>query len=321
MSYQHIFAGNPLDRGEAQRRDEQWISDRAADPSSRFLPMHNLNVLISDDTEPRLGWVSLDDLARLGGDSPYAPTSQASMNRHDPILLGVLDGKAHFVVDVSADGDAESRLQQNENFRFEDCRTAGTLLPGDEAGIMAQARAQLDWHKRHRFCSVCGHESEKGRGGQVRKCPQCNAQHFPRTDPVVIMLVVDVENDRCLLGQSRGRLARMRTYSALAGFMDQGETIEEAVAREVMEEAGIKVKNVRYHSSQPWPFPSSLMIGCLAEAATNEIAMDNEEMTDVQWFERDEVLKALEGKSERLTIPQPIAIAHHLIKAWATKSF
>jgi len=270
--------------------------------------MHDLNVLISGDASPRLGWVTLDDLAQLGGDS-------------DPILLGMLDGKAHFVVDVSANSDAEGHLEQNENFRFQDCRSAGTVVPGEEAGIIAQARAQLDWHKRHRFCSVCGNESEKGRGGQVRKCPQCNASHFPRTDPVVIMLVADVENDRCLLGQSRGRLARMRTYSALAGFMDQGENIEEAVAREVMEEAGIKVTNVRYHSSQPWPFPSSLMIGCIAEAATNDINMDSEEMTDVQWFGRDEVLKALDGKSEILTLPQPIAIAHHLIKAWATKSF
>ncbi len=295
MSYQHIFAGNPLDRGEAERRDEQWISDRAKDPASRFLPMHDLNVLISGDASPRLGWVTLDDLAQLGGDS-------------DPILLGMLDGKAHFVVDVSANSDAKGHLEQNENFRFQDCRSAGTVVPGEEAGIIAQARAQLDWHKRHRFCSVCGNESEKGRGGQVRKCPQCNASHFPRTDPVVIMLVADVEND-------------MRTYSALAGFMDQGENIEEAVAREVMEEAGIKVKNVRYHSSQPWPFPSSLMIGCIAEAATNDINMDSEEMTDVQWFGRDEVLKALDGKSEILTLPQPIAIAHHLIKAWATKSF
>ena len=143
------------------------------------------------------------------------------------------------------------------------------------------------------------------------------SQHFPRTDPVIITVVADTDNDRCLLGQSRGRLQRMRTYSALAGFMDQGECIEEAVAREVMEEAGIRVKNVRYHSSQPWPFPSSLMIGCIAEADSTTINMDNEEMTDVKWFTRAEVLKALDGRSEELTVPGPIAIAHHLIKSWA----
>ena len=154
------------------------------------------------------------------------------------------------------------------------------------------------------------------RGGQVRRCPGCKAEHFPRTDPVVITVVADGE--RCLLGQSRGRLSRLKTYSALAGFMDQAESIEEAASREIMEEAGIEVTNVRYHSSQPWPFPSSLMIGCHADAATTEIRMDTEEMTDVRWFSRDEVLLALEGKSGELTIPGPIAIAHHLIKAWAT---
>ena len=157
------------------------------------------------------------------------------------------------------------------------------------------------------------------RGGQVRACPACRAQHFPRTDPVVITVVADPATDRCLLGQSRGRLSRLRMYTALAGFVDQGEAIEEAVAREVMEEAGIRVRNVRYHSSQPWPFPCSLMIGCLAEAASTTISIDDEEMSAVHWFERSEVLLALDGNSEVLTVPGPIAIAHHLIKAWATR--
>ena len=191
------------------------------------------------------------------------------------------------------------------------------MLAAAETGILAHARSQLDWHARHGFCSVCGPPTDSKRGGQVRECPSCRAQHFPRTDPVVITVVGDATTDRCLLGQSRGRLSRLRMYSALAGFVDQGEAIEEAVAREVMEEAGIHVKNVRYHSSQPWPFPCSLMIGCLAEAATTTIRKD-EEMSDVQWFDRREVLMALEEQSERLTVPGPIAIAHHLIKAWAT---
>jgi len=135
-------------------------------------------------------------------------------------------------------------------------------------------------------------------------------------DPVTITLVSD--RDRCLLGQSRGRLSRTNTYSALAGFVEQGESIEESVAREVMEEAGIRVRNIRYHSSQPWPFPSSLMIGCHADAATTQIVIDKEEMVDVRWFPRDEVLMALAGDSGTLVVPGPIAIAHHLIKAWAT---
>ena len=167
-----------------------------------------------------------------------------------------------------------------------------------EAGILAQSRAQLDWHRRHQFCSVCGQRTEQGRGGQVRKCMACKADHFPRTDPVAIMVVTDGE--RCLLGQSRGRLSRTGTYSALAGFMDQGESIEEAVRREVKEEAGIEVGQVRYHSSQPWPFPSSLMIGCHARALTTDIHIDDEEMTDVRWFPRADVLSALRGDHPQL---------------------
>ena len=298
----HTFAANPLDRGEAERRDEQWIAGQAENSASQFLPFSNLNVLLGDDPGPTLGWLSTDGIPSDGAVST-------------PTMLGMMNGATHFAIEVNE--DAAAFIEDWTGMKFEDCRAAGELLPGPEGGIVAQARAQLDWHRRHRFCSVCGKPSEKRRGGQMRFCPACKAQHFPRTDPVVITVVEDKDGDRCLLGQSRGRLQRMRMYSALAGFMDQGEAIEEAVAREIMEEAGIQVKNVRYHSSQPWPFPSSLMIGCIAEAATTDINMDAEEMTDVQWFSRAEVLLALEGKSEKLTVPAPLAIAHHLIKAWA----
>ncbi len=310
MPSPHIFANNPLDRGERERRDEDWIQSQAQDSRSKFLPFRDLNVLLTGDAQPALGWVNI---AQLRPDSG-APDA----GDREPILLGMWGGAAHFAVDLSKSEPVASRIAEQTGWHFEDCRAAGETLPGAEGGIVAQARAQLFWHSRHGFCSVCGHPTDKKRGGQVRQCPSCRAQHFPRTDPVVITVVADVAGDRCLLGQSRGRLQRMRAYSALAGFMDQGEAIEEAVAREVMEEAGIQVKNVRYHSSQPWPFPSSLMIGCLAEAATTDIHMDDEEMTDVRWFDRAEVLRALEGSSEELTVPGPIAIAHHLIKAWAT---
>ena len=297
----HIFAGNPLDRGEAERRDEKWLADRARQADSCFLPMHNLNVLVNAGPPAALAWLDYDEVDALNTDA-------------EPVFLGLLDGKAHFVADVSDVADAR-RVLASGGRRFEDCRSAAERMVGPQTGIIAQARAQLDWHNRHGHCSVCGERTNIGRGGQVRRCPSCRAEHFPRTDPVVITVVTD--GDRCLLGQSRGRLQQMKMYSALAGFMDQGENIEEAVAREIMEEAGIAVKNVRYHSSQPWPFPSSLMIGCHAEAATTDIAMDPEEMTDVQWFDRAEVLLALEGKSDVLAVPGPIAIAHHLIKAWA----
>lgn len=148
----------------------------------------------------------------------------------------------------------------------------------------------------------------------MRECTACNSQHFPRTDPVAIMMVY--QGDRCVMGQTRAR-STTTFYSCLAGFMDQGESIEEGVRREVREEAGLEVGKVTYHSSQPWPFPNSLMIGCHAEAISDEITVDEGEMSDVRWFTRDEVLLALEDKLEGVNIPGPIAIAHHLIKSWA----
>ena len=299
----HVYSGNLLDRGDRERRDENWISDRAKDPTSNFLPMWDLNVLIFEGPQQGLAWLGIEDLGRLGIDT-------------GAIFLGLLEETAYFVIDISKNDRAVRELRETEKWRFEDARTATGFLSGPDSGIVAQARAQINWHNRNGYCSICGHVTFIKRGGQVRQCSNCDTEHFPRTDPVVITLVSD--GDRCLLGQSRGRLSRMNMYSALAGFMDQGESIEEAVAREIMEEAGIRVENIRYHSSQPWPFPSSLMIGCHADAATTDIVMDPGEMADVRWFQREEVLLALEEKSNELMVPGPIAIAYHLIKAWAT---
>ena len=293
----HVFAGNPLDRGEVERRDEDWLTAQARDPSSLMLPMWQLNVPVSGDHA--LTWMPPEEIQQLNVEG-------------EPIFLGLRDGVSHFVIDVSS---AERSDVEKDGVTFEDARTTAEYMSSTDSGIVAQARAQLSWHNRHGFCAVCGHPTHIARGGQVRRCAECGTEHYPRTDPVVITVVHDGE--RCLLGQSRGRLVAMRRYSALAGFMDQGESIEEAVAREVMEEAGIKVGAVRYHSSQPWPFPSSLMIGCHADAATTDIHFDAEEMADVQWFTRDEVRLALEERSEILAIPGPTAIAHHLIRAWA----
>ncbi len=298
----HTYSGNPLDRGDRERRDEGWIGDRAKDPRSKFLPLCDLNILISEGSQHSLGWLDLNGLARLGIDT-------------GAIFLGLSDGVAHFAIDISQNAQAVRELGESGKWRFEDARSVTEVLNWSDSGIVAQARAQVNWHNHNGFCSKCGHETLVRRGGQMRYCSNCDTEHFPRTDPVVITVVSD--HDYCLLGQSRGRLSRMNMYSALAGFVDQGESIEEALAREVMEEAGIKIKNIRYHSSQPWPFPSSLMIGCLADAATTDISMDTEEMANVGWFHREETLLALEGKSDKLMVPGPIAIAHHLIKAWA----
>ena len=299
----HVYSGNPLDRGDRERRDEKWLADRAKDPGSKFLPIWDLNMPISDSSDQGLRWLGVDELSRLGIDGSV-------------IFLGLKEQAAYFAVDVYEDGPTMEELQTSGDWKFVDARTATEYLSGAESGIVAQARAQINWHNRHGFCSICGQKTSMTRGGQVRRCSECKAEHFPRTDPVVITLVSD--NDRCLLGQSRGRVYGLKMYSALAGFVDQGESIEEAVTREIMEEAGISVENIRYHSSQPWPFPWSLMIGCHADAATTEISMDDDEMADVRWFQRDEVLLALEGKNNDLEVPGPIAIAHHLIKAWAT---
>lgn len=299
----HVYAGNPLDRGDRERRDDEWLAAKARDHKSRFLPMCDLNVLIADGSDTGLGWLSFDDLNDLGVDA-------------DPIFLGMAGDEAHFVVDISNTELAVRELRESPDRRFEDARTATEVLSGPESGIVAQARAQINWHARNGYCSICGHETYIKRGGQVRQCSHCDAQNYPRTDPVVITVVSD--GDSCLLGRSRGRGSPSNRYSALAGFVDQGESIEEAVAREIMEEAGVRVGNVRYHSSQPWPFPSSLMIGCHADAMTTDILIDDEEMADVRWFPREEVLLALAGESENLVVPQPIAIAHHIIKAWAT---
>ena len=297
----HVYAANPLDRGERERRDEEWITRMGKNPGSRLLPMNDLNVPIAPAPGHGLVWLDPQTLEQLGADN-------------EPVFLGLMDGVAHFVVDVTGNGPAVAALQDSGRLIFEDARAATEYVSGPDSGIIAQARAQLSWHNRHGFCSVCGHPTAIARGGQVRRCPQCDTEHYPRTDPVVITVVHDGE--RCLLGQSRGRLVQMQRYSALAGFMDQGESIEEAVAREVMEEAGIQVGRVQYHSSQPWPFPSSLMIGCHAEAATTDIAFDDEEMADVRWFDREEVRLALEEKSDVLAIPGSIAIAYHLIRSW-----
>ena len=303
MAAAQIFAGNPLDRGERERRDEDWIRRAALGNEARFLFLWNLQAPLSTGRNARILWASRVDLDKLGLET-------------EPVLLGLLDGVPHFAADVSALDDPNRFLANLNGADFQDARNAALMLSAAEAGILCQAATQLNWHASHRFCSACGHESEIRRGGQLRQCVRCGKQHFPRTDPVVITVVS--HGDQCLLGQSRGRMTRLKTYSALAGFVDQGESIEEAVAREIMEEAGIQVKNVRYLFSQPWPFPHTLMIGCEATAATTEIVQDEEEMEDVQWFDRQEVRLALEERNPRLILPGPIAIAHHLINRWAT---
>ena len=309
----HTFAGNPIDRGDVLRRDEAEITELMHSDNARILVMAGLDPLISSngDASAALGWVGYKSVIHLLGGEADLRTFLGINGDGDPLVAWNVKGSARHGSEQISDAKA-SKL----GLELCDARESAMMLSGAETGILSQARANLGWHSTHQFCARCGDPTEMRRGGLMRQCTGCSAQHFPRTDPVIITVVTD--GDRCLLGQSAGRLSAMKMYSALAGFMDHGESMEEAVRREVKEEAGITVGRVQYHSTQPWPFPSSLMIGSHSEAISTDIAMDDFEMTDVRWFDRDEVQLALAEKSEALRVPGPIAIAHHLIKAWAT---
>lgn len=294
-----VFSGSPLDRAAPRRRDAAWLRERLADDATRVLPLWRLSPLVRTGDAARLAWATP---ALLDG-RDAAP---------EPVFLGVADDVAHFAADLSDRPDPLAEFGFAGVAHFPDLRAVAGLLPPGDAAIAAQARHLVDWHARHRFCPGCGEETRAKDGGSARGCSDCGAEHFPRTDPVVIMLVTDGE--RCLLGRQPAWPRPF--FSALAGFVEGGETLEEAVAREVAEEVGIAVANVRYLASQPWPFPASLMLGCSAEAATRAITVDKSELDEADWFTRDEVRAALAAPTPRLALPPPMAIAHHLIRAW-----
>jgi NAD+ diphosphatase len=302
------FTANPLDRMERTRTDDQAVEALRRDPTSRFVCLANLEPLV--ETAGGIAWRSRAALAEINAeDAPW-------------VLLGQDDqGRACFAVDVSAlDERAAARLAGDAQHR--DLRSSVHMMGMGDAGIMAQARSLIDWHNRHGFCAVCGQPTTMARGGAMRRCSYaaCAAQHFPRVDPVAIMLVV--RDDKCLMGRQSHFPPGM--YSALAGFIEPGETMEDAVRREVMEEAGIRVGRVDYVMSQPWPFPSSLMIGCVAEGLSDEITIDEQEIETARWITKSEAAAALkrgnpydnEGEVADLFIPPPIAIAYHLLREW-----
>jgi len=298
------FSGNPLDRASAKRSDAAWLSQMRGRPNARVLPLWKLQPLLlgppNTTGATQLGFIDGGLASGLG-----APDAIE-------VFLG-LDGEApHFSRDISALTDPlAASLASHGHFR--DARSAAALLAAQEVAIMGQAKALIDWHSRHRFCAQCGAATNFADGGYRRICPRCKAEHFPRTDPAVIMLVTTAE--RCLLG--RNKRFTGGHYSTLAGFVEPGESIEEAVRREVYEEVRVRVGQVRYFASQPWPFPSSMMIGCFAEADTQDIEVDGDEIIAARWFDRATIKRVLDGESNDVLLPRRDAIAFHLIRSWA----
>ena len=297
------YGVNPIERLSERREDAEFVAARAAEPEAA-------TILIAGDLP----------ILRRAGDAVTALHGLAEIAGRETVLerafLGLDGTRPVFAALIGA--ERAEPLKQEGKLAI-DLRSIAVqgLVPPPELGLLAEAKALMNWHQRHRFCANCGKPSTVTVSGFRRDCPSCEAQHFPRTDPVAIML--PVRGDRCLLGRS-ARFAS-RVYSALAGFIEHGETIEAAVRREIKEEAGITCGRVTYLASQPWPFPMSLMIGCHAEALSDEIVIDPLELEDARWFSRAEIAAMLKGEHpEGIMCPPPIAIAHWLVRAFAEAS-
>ena len=287
------FSGNPLDRASYKRTDPAWLAAQAA--AGLFLPF----------------WQNRPFVA--GKHAGFLPGRSAWENCLC-VFLG-LDGiQPLFAVDLP--GDSEPLL---DGGKFEEMRAAAFMLPARDTAIAGQAKALIDWHKRHGFCPNCGQATELADGGYRRTCSRCGTEHFPRTDPVVIMLPVFTHPDgseECLIGHNKRFPSPL--FSAFAGFVEPGETMEEAVRRELFEEVELKAGEIRYHASQPWPFPSSLMLGCYARALSRDFRIDSHEIAAARWLSKDEARARLANKIEdEMKLPVAIAIAHRLIRDWA----
>jgi NAD+ diphosphatase len=301
-AFTNVFAGNPLDRASYRRSEPDWIAAQLADPAALAIALWNGKPLVETKAD---GGVQIAYLS-----ASMAQSIAGGLERL--LFLGLWKEAAVFALDFEAAEDpAEGPLQGLGH--FEDLRALAPRLVPTEAAIIATAKAVFEWRRRHRFCSACGAASAVSEGGWKRVCPACETQHFPRTDPVVIML--PVKGERCLVG--RQAVWPKLMFSALAGFLEPGESIEEACARELWEEARLKTISVRYHSTQPWPYPSSLMIGLIAEVENDDAVADDVELEEVRWLTRDEARSMIAGDLGDAKAPGALAIAHQLIKAWA----
>jgi NAD+ diphosphatase len=330
MREPNFYAHPGFERAGLRRREPDWIRARIVDRDSLFVPVWRSQSLVLDieGGEPQAVILSAESVAMLLGASDSEIEDRLAHGH--VVFLGLIDDRAHFALDLSAHDAPLDRLRSpalaaagivgdgasETGLRFGDLRRFGARLSRHEAALLALARAMTFWHSRHRFCGVCGAPTRSEESGHVRRCtaPGCATLHFPRTDPAVIMLVTD--GDRALLGRNKNFVPGM--YSTLAGFVEPGESLEDAVAREVREETAIDVGAVHYHSSQPWPFPANIMLGFHAEAASTAISVDYSELEDARWFERGWLLSHQDDDAFRL--PRPDSIARRLIEDWLAGS-
>ncbi len=298
------FVSHPIDRAAHIRADADKLFALEGDRRARAYVMHRDSLLVTQGADGPRALLTLDEARKFGANP-------------GTIFLGLHEGAPVFGMGIAA--SAAEDLMGRQDVGVENLRAvaASGAIPARELSTIAMAKSLVSWHQRHGFCANCGARTSMAEGGWKRVCPTCKTEHFPRTDPVVIMLVTD--GDRCLMGRQSQFPPTM--WSCLAGFVEAAETIEQAVQREILEEAGIQCTDVRYYMTQPWPYPSSLMIGCTARATTTDITVDRNELEDARWFTRDEAVSMLaKTHADGLTGPHPVAIAHHLLANWIAET-
>lgn len=296
------LAARPIDRAAEHRTDPNWLDAAIARDDVLVFLMQGGAPLMEMDSKS-LVWLG-PEVLKLDG-------------KGERIFLGVdTAGAAVFAYDMVEGFTLDGSLIEGLG-EFGDMRAAAAMLPHMQSNLASTARSILEWHNSHRFCSKCGAQSEIEEAGWKRVCPACSAEHFPRTDPVAIMLAV--KDGKCLLGRQASWPAGF--WSSLAGFVEPGETVEQAAARELEEEAGIKADpaNAEYLFCQPWPFPSSLMIGIIIEADTTDISVEQDELEAARWITREEARQVLAGTHPDIYAPPPMAVAHHILKEWAMR--